>query len=289
MTAAGLTAKVLALESGTRFERSSSQMENLVGYKTDHGVAVITLSDPPVNAYTHEMMKELDDAILEARFDPDIHVLVLIGAGERYFCSGADIDMLRESDATFKYYFGLHTNETLRRLEETPKLCIAALNGHCVGGGFEVALACDIRIARKGPFTVGLPEVKLGVLPGTGGTQRLTRLVGKSRAMQIMIEGENFSQEQALDWGLVHYLWETPSVEGFRQKVVDYAHNFTPPAKATLAVGRIKRAVQAALDLPLADGLALERELQAELFASEDAREGLAAHCEKRQAVFKGR
>ena len=137
-------------------------MGNLVSYKTDHGVALITLSDPPVNAYTHEMMKELDDAILEARFDPDIHALILAGAGERYFCCGADIDMLREADATFKYYFCLHANETLRRLEETPKLCIAALNGHAVGGGFEIALACDIRIARSGPFKVGLPEVKLG-------------------------------------------------------------------------------------------------------------------------------
>ena len=175
-------------------------MANLIGYQTDHGVAVVTLSDPPVNAYTHEMMKELDDAIVEARFDPDVHVIVITGAGERYFCCGADIDMLREADATFKYYFCLHANETLRRLEQTPKLCIAALNGHSVGGGFEIALACDIRIARQGPYKVGLPEVKLGVLPGTGGTQRLTRLVGKSRAMQIMIEGENFSQQQAIDW-----------------------------------------------------------------------------------------
>jgi enoyl-CoA hydratase/carnithine racemase len=264
-------------------------MGNLVGYKTDHGVALIILDDPPVNAYTREMMKELDDAILEARFDPDIFAIVLIGSGERYFCCGADIDMLRESDPTFKYYFCLHANETLRRLEETPKLCIAALNGHAVGGGFEVAMACDIRIARKGPFKLGLPEVKLGVLPGTGGTQRLTRLVGKSRAMQIMIEGENFSLEQALEWGLIHYLWETESVDAFRDRVLDYAHKFTAPGKAPLAVGRIKRAVHAALDLPLDQGLALERELQAELFASEDAREGLAAYCEKRQAVFRGR
>ena len=264
-------------------------MGNLVGYQTDHGVALVTLNDPPVNAYTHEMMKELDDAILEARFDPDIHAIVLTGSGDRYFCCGADIDMLRESDPTFKYYFCLHANETLRRLEETPKLCVAALNGHCVGGGFEIAMACDIRIARKGAFKVGLPEVKLGVLPGTGGTQRLTRLVGQSRAMQIMIEGENFTQEQALDWGLIHYLWETENVDSFRGQVLDYAHKFTAPSKAPLAVGRIKRAVHAALDLPIDQGLALERELQAELFASEDAREGLSAYCEKRKASFRGR
>src|SRR5258706_718080 len=264
-------------------------MGNLCGYKTDHGVALLTLNDPPVNAYTHEMMKELDDGILEARFDPDVYAIVITGSGDRYFCCGANIDMLRASDPTFKYYFCLHANETLRRLEETPKLTIAALNGHTVGGGFEIAMACDIRIARNGPYKIGLPEVKLGVLPGTGGTQRLTRLIGKSRAMQIMIEGENFSLDRALEWNLVHYLWETDSPDSFRQKVIEYAQKFTPPAKASLAVGRIKRAVQAALDLPLDQGLALERELQAELFASDDAREGLAAYSEKRQPNFRAR
>lgn len=264
-------------------------MGNLVGYETHHGVALLTLNDPPVNAYTHEMMKELDDAILEARFDQDVHVIVLTGSGDRYFCCGANIDMLREADPTFKYYFCLHANETLRRLEETPKLSIAAINGHCVGGGFEVAMACDIRIARQGSFKLGLPEVRLGVLPGTGGTQRLPRLVGRARAMQVMIEGENFSLEQSLDWGLIHYLWETRDIDTFKHKVLEYAHKFTPPSKAALAVGRIKRAVQASVDLPIDQGLALERELQAELFASDDAREGLAAYCDKRPPSFRAR
>ncbi len=264
-------------------------MANLVGYDTHHGVAVLTLNDPPVNAYTHEMMKELDDAILEARFDPDVHVIVVTGSGDRYFCCGANIDMLREADPTFKYYFCLHANETLRRLEETPKLSIAALNGHAVGGGLEVAMACDVRIARQGSFKIGLPEVRLGVLPGTGGTQRLTRLVGPARALQVMIEGENFTLAQALEWGVIHYLWETPDLETFQARVRDYAHKFTPPAKAALAVGRIKRAVQAATELPLDQGLALERELQAELFASDDAREGLEAYCDKRAPSFRAR
>lgn len=264
-------------------------MGNLIGYRTDHGVAVLTLNDPPVNAYTHEMMKELDDAILEARFDQDVHVIVLTGSGDKYFCCGANIDMLRESDPTFKYYFCLHANETLRRLEETPKLSIAAINGHCVGGGFEIALACDVRIARNGPGKIGLPEVKLGVLPGTGGTQRLTRLVGKARAMQLMIEGENVALETARNTGLLHYVWETATLDDFQRRVLDYAHQFTPPRKAALAVGRIKRAVQAAGELPIDQGLALERELQAELFASDDAREGLEAYCAKRAPSFRAR
>src|SRR5512138_2630048 len=146
-------------------------MSTLVNYSTDKGVALLVLNDPPVNAYTHEMMKELDACILDARFDDDVHVIVVTGHGDKFFCSGANINMLREADASFKYYFCLHANETLLRLEQTPKLCIAALNGHTVGGGLEIALACDLRVARKGNYQIGLPEVSLGVLPGTGGTQ----------------------------------------------------------------------------------------------------------------------
>ena len=261
----------------------------LVDYVTEAGVALLTLNDPPVTGYTHEMMKDLDSAILEARFDNDVHVIVITGHGEKFFCAGANINMLRESDPTFKYYFCLHANETLLRLEHTPKLCIAALNGHTVGGGFEVALACDLRIARKGAGKVGLPEVSLGVLPGTGGTQRLTRLLGKGLAMQLMCEGTTFDFDTAASYGLVNHVWEAESHKDFMAKVLDYARKFTPPAKASLAVGRIKRAVQSGAEVALEQGLALERELQAELFASEDAKEGLAANREKRAPVFRAR
>src|SRR6476469_7150950 len=150
-------------------------MGTLVNYQTEKGVAVLTLNDPPVNAYSYEMLKELDTSILEARFDNDVHVIILTGHGDKFFSAGANINMLREADATFKYYFCLHANETITRLEQTPKLVIGALNGHAVGGGLEIALACDIRIARKGGGKVGLPEMNLGVLPGTGGTQRMAR------------------------------------------------------------------------------------------------------------------
>jgi enoyl-CoA hydratase len=261
----------------------------LVDYLTEGGVALVTLNDPPVNGYTHEMMKDLDGAILEARFDNDVHVIVVTGHGDKFFCAGANINMLRESDPTFKYYFCLHANETLLRLEHTPKLCIAALNGHAVGGGLEVALACDLRVARKNAGKIGLPEVALGVLPGTGGTQRLTRLLGKSRAMQLMCEGSTFDFDAALAIGLVNHVWETETHKDFMAKVMDYARKFTPPGRASLAVGRIKRAVQGAGEVALEQGLALERELQAELFASEDAREGLAAYTEKRAPAFRAR
>jgi len=252
-------------------------------------VALLTLNAPPVNGYSYEMMRELDAAILDARFDPKVEVIVVTGKGEKFFCAGADINMLKAADPTFKYYFCLHANETLLRLEHTPKLCIAALNGHTVGGGLEIALACDIRIARKGAGKVGLPEVALGVLPGTGGTQRLTRLVGKARAIQMMCEGTNFDFETAQGHGLINEVWEASSHEEFMKEVIAYARRFTSPGRAPLAVGRIKRAVQSGAEMAIEQGLALERELQAELFASEDAREGLAAYVEKRTAEFKGK
>ncbi|HWL86865.1 MAG TPA: enoyl-CoA hydratase/isomerase family protein, partial [Polyangiaceae bacterium] len=222
-------------------------MGTLVQYATDKGVAFLTLTDPPVNAYTYEMFKELDAAILEARFDDDVHVLVLTGHGEKYFCAGANINMLREADESFKYYFCLHANETLCRLEQTPKLCIAALNGHAVGGGLEVALACDLRVARTGPFLVGLPEVNLGLLPGTGGTQRLARLIGRARAIELIAEGQNIPFEEGVRLGIINKYWECAKVDDFRRKVGEYAHEFTPPQKAALAVGRIKRSVQSGL------------------------------------------
>ena len=154
----------------------------LVSYEHDgDGIAVLTLSDPPANTYSYEMMRQLDAAILQARMDDEVHVLLLRGAGEKFFCAGADIKMLASANPRFKYYFCLHANETLLRLEQTPKLVIAALNGHTVGGGLEIAMACDLRIARRDAGRIGLPEVNLGVLPGTGGTQRLPRLVGRSR------------------------------------------------------------------------------------------------------------
>src|SRR5580693_7806595 len=139
-------------------------MGTLVSYATEKGVALLTLNDPPVNAYTHEMFKELDANILEARFDDDVHVIVIAGHGDKYFCAGANVNMLKEADESFTYYFGLHASETLARLENTPKLVIAAINGHCLGGGFEVALACDIRIARAGASQIGLPQTALGLI-----------------------------------------------------------------------------------------------------------------------------
>jgi enoyl-CoA hydratase/carnithine racemase len=253
------------------------------------GIAVLTLDDPPANTYSYEMMKQLDAAILEARMDAAVHVLLLRGAGEKFFCAGADIRMLKTADPRFKYYFCLHANETLNRLEQTPKPVIAALGGHCVGGGLEVALAADVRIGRKGAGKVGLPEVNLGVLPGTGGTQRLVRLLGRARAFELMASGRLVDFEEAHRLGIVNEVVEADSAEAFHERVRERAREFVPPGRASKAVGLIKRAVVSGSEVGFSEGLALERELQQQLFESEDAREGLAAHVEKRAPQFKGR
>ena len=260
--------------------------QKLVEFRVEDGVAVLTLNDPPANAYTHEMMLQLDAAILRARFDESVHVIVLTGEGEKLFCAGANIRMLETVDSTFKYYFCLHANETLCRLEQTPKLVIAALNGHAVGGGLEVALSCDIRVAASGGGTCGLPEVTLGVLPGTGGTQRLTRLLGRSKALRLMTDGKNMSFADAHELGLVDEVFDS---EGFMDRVLEYARGFCPPGKASKAVGMIKRACVSGGEMAFESGLALERELQQQLFQSGDASEGFKAFNEERPPRFDGR
>jgi enoyl-CoA hydratase len=258
----------------------------LVQYRNDGGVGIITMDDPPANTYTYEMNRQLDDAILKARMDNDVYVIVLTGAGDKFFSAGANIKMLASVDPTFKYYFCLHANEMLLRLEHTPKLVIAALNGHTVGGGLEIAMAADLRIARRDAGKIGLPEINLGVLPGTGGTQRLSRLVGKSKAIELIVTGNTFSFEEAKEFGIVNDIFER---ENFMENVLEYARQFCPPNKAAKAVGNIKRSIQTGWEIPMESALALERELQALLFNSQDAKEGLNAYVEKRPAEFKAK
>jgi len=262
------------------------EQKQLIKYEDDGGLAIVQMDDPPANTYTYEMMQQLDAAILRARMDESVHVIVLRGAGDKFFSAGASIPMLAKSDPTFKYYFCLHANETLSRLEQTPKLVIAALNGHTVGGGLEIAMACDIRIAKKEGGKIGLPEVNLGVLPGTGGTQRISRIIGRARAIELMATGRTFSFEEALEFGLIHYIYERDS---FWEDVVAYARQFCPPNKASRAVGRIKRSVVTGSEVGFSEALGIERELQQLLFTSEDAKEGLKAYVEKRQPEFKGK
>ena len=272
-----------------KVQETGDMDRHLVQYRTDGGLAILTLDDPPANTYSYQMMQELDRSILAARMDDSVQVIVITGSGEKFFSAGANIQMLANVTPTFKYYFCLHANETLSRLEQTPKLVIAAINGHCVGGGLEVAMAADIRIARKGAGKMGLPEVSLGVLPGTGGTQRLVRIVGKAKAIELMATGDLFDFNRGLELGILNHVYEANTAENFMQQVLDYARQFTSPNRAAHAVGRIKRSVQTGAEIPFEPALALERELQQQLFQSEDAKEGLDAYANKRKPVFKGR
>jgi enoyl-CoA hydratase len=262
---------------------TSGTTKVLINYRIDAGLAIIEMFDPPANTYTYEMNRQLDEAILQARMDNDVHVIVLTGSGDKFFSAGANIKMLASVDPTFKYYFCLHANETLLRLEHTPKLVIAAINGHCVGGGLEIAMAADIRIARQDAGKIGLPEVNLGVLPGTGGTQRLSRIVGKSKAIELMVTGNTFSFEEAKELGIINDIFDR---DDFMENILEYARQFCPPNKAAKAVGRIKRAVQTGWEIPMESALAVERENQQILFQSDDAKEGLTAYLEKRPAIF---
>ena len=341
----------------------------LVNYATLDGIAVIELAsdaagaaltetnDRSPNTYTHEMMSDLDDAIIKARFDDDVSCIVLTGNGSSFFSAGASIQMLNSVSPGFKYNFCLHANETLSRLEQTSKLVVCAINGHAVGGGLEIAMAADIRIARKNSGKVGLPEINLGVLAGTGGTARLTRLIGKAKALEMMVTGELMSFEDAHAHNLINHIWEGDAADiriarknsgkvglpeinlgvlagtggtarltrligkakalemmvtgelmsfedahahnlinhiwegdaaDFRRDILDWCSQFTLPNKATKAVGNIKRSCQTGPEIPFEYHLALERELQAALFNSSDAKEGIAAYVEKRVANFTG-
>ena len=257
----------------------------LVDYHAENRIGTIELNNPPVNSYSYESLQQLDQAICQARMDDDVDVLLLRGKGDKFFSAGADINMLAGKSTSFRYNFALFGQEVLLRLEHTPKLVIAAINGHAVGGGLEIAMAADIRIAKKDAGRMGVAEINLGVIPGMGGTQRLPRLVGKGRAMELCTTGRTIIFEEALEMGLINHIYEP---EGYWDQVLAYARQFTTPNKASFAVGRVKRAIHVGLETSLEDGLAFEREVLHQAFNSEDAAEGLSAYKDKRAPKFKG-
>jgi len=254
----------------------TTRVEDHVGY--------IEIDKPKANTYDLDMMAGFDAAVERLRFDDEARVIVLASKVPGFFSAGADIEMLKKSQPDFKAMFCLHCHETLDKFSKTPKIVIAAINGHCVGGGLEIALSTDLRLMARDSGKIGLPEVTLGVLPGTGGTQRLPRLIGTSRALDMMITGKLLSPDEALAIGLVNYVYPK---ETFARDVHAYASALAHgPARA---VSLIKRSVVEGIEMPLTAGLALERELQNRLFITEDAKEGLTAFVEKRKPTFKGR
>ena len=269
-------------------------MASLAGLLKKSGYRV-TGSDtniyPPMSTLLKSSGIDIKPGYQRENISDDIDQVIIgnaVSKDNQEVSAGASIQMLNSVTPGFKYNFCLHANETLSRLEQTPKLVICAINGHAVGGGLEIAMACDIRIARKDSGKCGLPEINLGVLAGTGGTARLSRIIGKSKALEYMVSGELMAFEKAKEMDLINDVWDG-SLEEFRQDVLDYASQFTLPYKATLAVGNIKRSVQSGPEMPFEYHLALERELQAALFNSSDAKEGIAAYVERRTPRFEGK
>lgn len=228
-------------------------------------------------------MDELDAAIDEARRDDAVKAIVLRSANEKFFSAGADVSVFAKSGLDEQTAFVARANEAMEKFESTPKVVVVAINGHCLGGGLEMALCCDFRIAAEGSYRIGLPEVTLGLLPGTGGTQRLPRLIGRQRALDLMLRGTTLSPQDALAAGIVDEVVAAPTL---LDKALERARAYaTGP---TFAIGRIKKAAVQGIGMSLDEGLRLERQLLLELFKSDDAKEGVTAFVEKRKPNYKG-
>ncbi len=258
-------------------------MGALVNYQTEKGVAVLTLNDPPVNAYSYEMLKELDACILEARFDNDVHVLVVTGHGEKFFCAGANINMLREADATFKYYFCLHANETITRLEQTPKLVIAAINGVCVGAGAVIASACDLRIAAEtARFGFIFPKVGLSGAD-MGASFLLPRIVGRGRAAELLFFGKIIDAKEADRIGFTNVV---APAEQVLDKAMAWARELAEgPA---FAHSMTKQMLESEHGMSLAAAIEAEAQAQAICMAHPDFRAAYEANKKKERPVFEG-
>ena len=244
----------------------------------------IVLDRPPANSYDKAFMEELDAAILEARRDDAVKAILVRSANEKFFSAGADISVFANSGLEEKNAFVAYANEAMSKLESTPKVVVAAINGHCLGGGLEMALCCDFRVAAEGGYRIGLPEVTLGLLPGTGGTQRLPRLIGRQKALDFMLLGRTVTPQDAFAAGIVDEVVPAAQLlDKTLERVRAYA---TGP---TFAIGRIKKATVQGFGMALDDGLKLERQLLVELFKSEDAKEGVTAFVEKRKPNYKGK
>jgi enoyl-CoA hydratase/carnithine racemase len=246
----------------------------------DGGVGTITLDNPPANSYDIEFMRELSAAVAAARETDGVRVVVVRSASEKFFSAGADVKRFLANDVEANMDMIRLAHEALASITTAPQLFVAFLAGHALGGGLEIALACDVRYAQEGGYRLGTPEVTLGLLPGNGGTQRLPRLIGVGPALELLVTGRQLRPEEARQLGLVSQLFA--GEDEFR------AHVDRLAALPPLAVAEIKRAVYEGAQRPLAGGLELERELIERLFRSNDASEGLNAFVEKRAPEFVG-
>ncbi len=254
-----------------------------VDFAHDAGIGTITLDKPPANSYDIDYIRELGDAVATAASSDDVKVVIVRSASEKFFSAGADVKRFHESTVDENMEMIELAHRSLASIASIPKVFIAEINGHALGGGLEIPLACDLRLGAEGDYRLGTPEVTLGVLPGNGGTQRLPRLIGWSKALDLMITGRTVTPHEALELGILDRL--VPAEE-LRERTLEYAQRLA--GGATKAIANIKLAVHEGLEGSLERGLARERELVRELFESNDGKEGIAAFAEKRKPVFTG-
>ncbi len=250
----------------------------------DERVLTISLNRPPTNPLSAEFGRELFAAFTEAGQREDVNVVVITSALEKAFIAGADIKEMAAQNQSEAEAFSKLLQDANNLLSGMKKVVIAAINGHALGGGCELAMACDYRFMAAGKALIGLPEATLGVVPGAGGTQRLPRLVGLSKALDILLRGRVMGPEEALAIGLIDRVIEA---ENFMEEVMKFATKLA--SGAGKAMGYIKAAVYEGIDLPLEQALAVERKCGLENLKTHDAKEGLTAFTEKRKPNFQSR
>jgi enoyl-CoA hydratase/carnithine racemase len=254
-----------------------------VSFAAEGPVGFITLDKPPANSYDKAFMDEMGAAVDAAASDDSVKAVIVRSASKRFFCAGADIKAFLANDTAGNMAMIEKGHEVLASIARIPKVFIALVEGHALGGGLEISLACDLRFGARGAYKLGVPEVTLGLLPGNGGTQRLSRIIGVPKALDLMITGRQISPGEAHGLGILNRLFAASEAA---EKTREYAEALA--RGATAAIGEIKLATYAGVDGRIADGLAREREGIARLFETADAREGLSAFTEKRKAEFTG-
>ena len=255
-----------------------------VNFKIDDKIALVTVDRPPVNALNRQVQDEIGDVFEEfQRMTDNIGAVIITGAGNKAFIAGADIKMLTELGSDDALTLSEDFHAILNMVEGFDRVVIAAINGLALGGGSEVALACDIRVADEGAL-FGFPEVGLGVMPGAGGTQRLARLVGLGKAKELILTGDFISASEAKSIGLIERI-------ACRGEAVSEAKKIATRVllRGPLAVANAKRAINEGINLTLTDGLGREAQLFSELFCTQDLKEGSRAFLEKRTPKFTGR
>jgi enoyl-CoA hydratase/carnithine racemase len=255
-----------------------------VSLEKEGAVGIIVLDRPPANSYDYTFLRSLAGAIDDARNDAEIRAVVVTSASEKFFSAGADVGVFASGTPRSRTMTALMAHEAFRKMENTPLVFIAVIAGHCLGGGFELALACDVRFAAEGSYQMGLPEVNLGLFPGSGGTQRLPRLVGLSKGLDLIVNATTLKPAEAKALGLVDQLFADPAA--CRAGAIEYAAKLA--SGPSVAIGHAKLAITQGFAAPLDLGLAIEREAISRVFVSEDADEGIKAFGEKRKAEFKG-